>query len=132
MKQDASSISSKSGRANNNNLNITIKWHILQKLYPVMKTSTSPTFKIYSSDSAFKLVDREYIDITKYIIRCFFLVKIRPILIEIWQAKGMWFKNLNFLQHLEHVDIIKFSNLLSALVSQDGLTIKGFFLKKKN
>lgn len=42
----------------------------------------------------------------------------------------MWFKNLNFLQHLEHVDIIKFSNLLSALVSQDGLTIKGFFLKK--
>lgn len=43
------------------------------------------------------------------------------------KGHGMRFKNLNLLQHQKHVNIIEFSNLLSALVSQDALTIKGFF-----
>lgn len=67
MRQDALSISSKSGkeRANNKYLDMAIKWQILQKLYPDLKTSTSFTFKIYTCRSglAFKLV--EYIGITK-------------------------------------------------------------------
>lgn len=45
------------------------------------------------------------------------------------KGHGMWFKNLNLLQHLQHVDIIKFSNLLSALISQYAWitwTMKGF------
>lgn len=43
------------------------------------------------------------------------------------KGHGMWFKNLTLLQHQKHVNIIEFSNLLSALVSQDALTINGFF-----
>lgn len=50
----------------------------------------------------------------------------KPILAQIWTAKGTWVRNLSLLQNMKPVALNKYSGLLTASVSQAALSIKGW------
>lgn len=105
-----------------NNLDIVIKGHLIRKLEPAPNALISPASKTYDTRSAINSV--KYLCIIKHTIHAS-MVKIGPLVIEIWSSKSTSSenftssKNLTLLQHPKPLAQIQHPRLWCASVSQD-------------